>query len=832
MRVAPCRAGLVVILSGFLAPLFGQSDAGRPASLEKNARALLEARCFACHGESRMSGLDMRDSETLRKGGSRGPAVVPGNAGQSLLYQAVRRDGALQMPPGGEALTAPEILLLRDWINAGARWDATAGPGPTAAPSWWSFRKPERPAVPAVKTADRVRNPIDAFVLARLEEKQLRPAPPADRRTLIRRAFLDLHGLPPTPEQVEAFVTDPSPDAYEQWIDRLLESPRYGERWGRYWLDLVRYADTSGFETDHFYVNAWRYRDYVIESFNNDKPYDIFIQEQVAADEIWGTNVELEGTLRLPKEKEINVKRRIGTSLFTLGAFPIEYTYYGDQYRAEWAADAVDTVGAAFLGLTVACARCHDHKFDPVSQREYYSMSALFYGSEEREIPLVSLFDVQTNTRNFPLLNQAQILKRMARRGGRSSRGEADEEGAGKEGAGTASQQNADSKKQPPQQQAKAGQDKQEDDGDAPNRGAMAAADRAAMLQQLGEAYLRAPERYPTANVLGHEEIVPDAHILIKGDFKSKGEKVKPGVLSALNPALPINEPEDVLFVPRRRKALALWLTSPDQPLVSRVMVNRIWQGHFGQGIVRTPNDFGRQGERPTHPELLDWLAVEFMERGWSMKQMHRLIMLSNAYRQSSVADAENLEKDPDNHLVGRMNRKRLDADSLRDSILAVAGVLNLKMGGVGVIPSLTREEILAARMPHLWPANPDPAEHRRRSIYLQMKRSFALPMLQIFDAPDTATSCARRETSTVAPQALALMNSEFTSEQAKQFAGRIREQAGDDPDAAIEAGLRMAFGRLPTPEERQTVLDYLDRNSLERLCLLIFNMNEFLYVD
>jgi hypothetical protein len=261
-------------------------------------------------------------------------------------------------------------------------------------------------------------------------------------------------------------------------------------------------------------------------------------------------------------------------------------------------------------------------------------------------------------------------------------------------------------------------------------------------------------------------------------------------------------------------------------------MVNRIWQGHFGEGIVRTPNDFGRQGEPPTHPELLDWLAVEFMERGWSIKEMHRLIMLSNTYRQSSVADEDNLEKDPDNHLIGRMNRRRLDADAVRDSILAVAGVLNTKMGGVGVIPPLTREEILAARMPQLWPANPDPAEHRRRSIYLQMKRSLTLPMLQIFDAPDTATSCARRETSTVAPQALALMNSEFTSKQAEHFAARIRDQAGNNPEASVEAGWKMAFGRAPTAEEQRTVLDYLQRNSLERLCLLMFNMNEFLYVD
>jgi uncharacterized protein DUF1553 len=325
---------------------------------------------------------------------------------------------------------------------------------------------------------------------------------------------------------------------------------------------------------------------------------------------------------------------------------------------------------------------------------------------------------------------------------------------------------------------------------------------------------------------------VPDTHILVRGDFKKKGEKVEPGFLSALNPGPEIREPKDALFVPRRRKALAQWLTSPDQPLVARVMVNRIWQGHFGAGIVRTPNDFGRQGDPPTHPELLDWLAVEFAERGWSIKQMHRLIMLSNTYRASSVAGEESLRKDPENHYLSHMNRHRLDGDAIRDTILAVAGTLNLKMGGVGVIPPLTREEILAARMPQLWPANPDPAEHTRRSIYLQMKRSLTLPMLQIFDAPDTAMSCPRRESSTVAPQALALMNGEFSVAQAAKFAARMKKLAGENPEAQVEAGWRQAFGRPPGAAELQTALDYLRRNSLERLALLMFNMSEFIYVD
>ena len=747
----------------------------------KDASSIVQAKCIACHGATRMSDLDLRTSASMLKGGKRGPAVVPGDAEASLLYKAVKRDGELQMPPGKAPLTAAELAVIREWINAGARVEARKD---TSVSTWWSFRKPVRPSVPAVKNA--AANPIDAFVLAKLEEKGLHAAAAADRITLARRAYFDLHGLPPTPEQVDEFVNDQSTNAYEKLVDRLLASPRYGERWGRYWLDLVRYADTSGFETDHFYITAWRYRDYVIRSFNTDKPYNVFVQEQIAADELWSMSTDLEGTSTLPKEKEENVNRRIGTALFTLGAFPIEYTYYGDQYRAEWQAEAVDTVGSAFLGLTVGCARCHDHKFDAISQRDYYRMSALFAGSVEREVPLGSLFDVQTASRNFPLLAQAEAYKRMAR-GSRGRRGGGSE---------------------PPDPQ------------------------RAALLQKLAEAYLRAPERYPSANVLAHEEIVPDTHILIKGEWKNKGEKIEPGFLSALNPGPPIDEPKGYLFVPQRRKALALWLTSPDQPLLARVMVNRIWQGHFGQGIVRTPNDFGRQGELPTHPELLDWLAVEFADRGWSIKQMHRLIMLSNTYRSSSVSDEQSLRKDPENLYLSRMNRRRLDGDSIRDTVLAVAGTLNLKMGGVGIIPPLSKEEIQAARMPDLWPAHPDPAEHNRRSIYLQMKRSLTLPMLQIFDAPDSAASCPRRETSTVAPQALAMMNSGFSMTQAEHLAGRVRKQAGENPEASVDLGWRLAFGRLPTAEERETALNYLRRNSLQRLCLLMFNMSEFIYVD
>lgn len=680
------------------------------------------------------------------------------------------------MPPGDAALSDEEIGTLVRWIDAGARWvDSAAEVGDA---TWWSFRKPERPRVPDTAASDWIRTPIDAFVLAALEERDLVPAPPAAPARLVRRVYFDLHGLPPPPEEVEKFARDPSEAAYRALIDRLLESKRYGERWGRYWLDLVRYADTSGFETDHFYTTAWRYRDYVIESFNADKPYTTFVQEQIAADELWPTDMDLEGTLELPPDKRENAYRRIGTSLFTLGAFPVEYTYYGDLYRAEWRAEAVDTIGAAFLGLTLECARCHDHKSDPVSQRDYYRLAAFFAGSVEGEIPLVSLFDVQTSTRAFPLLEQARILKRMAKRKG----------------------------------------------------GDVSADERRKMLERLGEAYLRAPEPYASAKVLVHAESVPETYVLAHGDFRRKGDRVDPGFPAAIPVRGSVEAPVGLAL--RRRASLARWLTAADHPLLGRVMVNRIWQHHFGRGLVASPNDFGRQGDRPSHPELLDWLAVEFAARGWSVKEMHRLLMLSSAYRSSSLATREQLDTDPENRYLARMSRRRLDADAIRDSILAVSGRLNLKMGGVGVIPSLTAAEILAARTPRMWPANPDRAERARRSVYLQAKRSMAVPMLQVFDAPDTARSCARRETSTVAPQALAMMNSGFVLEQADAFAERIRELAGDDPGKQVEVAWRLALGRAPVVAELPTASGYLERNSLADFCLMLFNMNEFVYVD
>jgi hypothetical protein len=705
-------------------------------SVEAQARAILAEKCLSCHGAARMSGLRLDSRAGILAGGTRGPAAVPGKASESLLYQAVVRDGKLQMPPGPNALPTEQAAILRTWIDAGLAYSET----PTAPqPTWWSFVKPVRGSIRS----------IDEHMTRRTEQ--------ADRRTLIRRVTFDLTGLPPDPKDVEAFVNDPDPGAYGKLIDRLLASPHYGERWGRLWLDVVRYADTAGYETDALFANAWRYRDYVIRSFNEDKPYDVFIQEQIAADEIWPDNLDLDGTYEIPESKRKNLERRMGTTLYTLGAQPVEYSFFGDQYRAEWQSECVNVTGNAFLGLSLQCARCHDHKFDPISQRDYYRLSAMFAGSEDREVPIVSQMRIYEFTRSQTRVWALDELKKKY---------------------------NA--------------LDKDDKDG------------RETVLRQIGEAYLRAPMIYDKANLLAHTAPVPDTYVLPRGDSMQKGPVVKPGVPAVFGPGPEIAEPESPWFIPRRRAALAKWIGSRENPLAARVLVNRIWQGHFGKGLVATPNDFGRQGNRPSDQQLLDWLAVEFMEHNWSMKYMHRLIMNSTLYR-------------------ARRSATRLDAESIRDSVLSVSGALNSKMYGQPVVAKLASDEREAMRDLSMWPVTADAAEHDRRSVYLFVKRAFRLPMLDTFDAPDTAESCPRRETSTVAPQALALMNSEWMERQARRFAARL----GKTDDAVGEAW-RIALGRAPEAEERARAEDFLHRNGNElwRLCLLMFNMSEFLYVN
>jgi hypothetical protein len=810
---------------------------------DTDARAVLQARCQSCHGASRLSDLDLRTRESALKGGRRGPALVPGKPEQSLLYRVVSGAEALKMPPGREPLPREEIDALAAWIRAGAQWPAA--PPQTAVSSWWSFRKLERPPVPAPRDL----NPIDAFINAGLAAKRLTAAPAASRQTLIRRAYFDLVGLPPPPERVERFVGDPAPDAWAKLVDELLASPQYGERWGRHWLDVVRYADSGGYETDIYYRNAWRYRDYVIKSFNDDKPYDRFVQEQIAGDEMWPDNLDLDGTYEISKQKQAHLEARVGTGLFALGPEVHESNMDFRKLQYEKLTDWVDTAGAAFLGLTFGCARCHDHKFDPISQRDYYRLQAVFAFSQEMDIPVVHRMSIRDHGQHYPRvvavaeartafrLHEEKIRKRLIEE--RKKQFSAEEVAAyeTKDAARTAEQKALAAKVAEAVAAIKLDKEMTAEEAEASRK----------LREAIGKAVLEVPERdaqrtpwdglmdIPSATVLGHREpeLVPETRIYFRGDLGSQKEIVHAGLPAFLGGGDISSEDCAGRCIPLARKQLALWLTSPAHPLTSRVMINRIWQGHFGRGIVSTPNDFGRQGQAPVYPELLDWLASEFVARGWSVKAMHRLIMTSDAYqRDSRFAEEANRRADPDNLFLWRMNRRRLEGEALWDAMHAAAGTLNLKAAGPPVAPPLAQDEISGMGAAWQWPVSADPAEHNRRGVYLLVRRNFPYPMFEAFDAPVNAVSCPQRDVSSVAPQALWFLNNRVAFEQAQQFAGRLRRSAPDRPADQVESAWKLALGRAPSAQEKEEGVGLISRLSLEKFCLALFNLSEFSFVD
>ena len=772
---------------------------------------------------------------------------MPGYPEESLLLQAVLQEkDELRMPMGKPPLTNREVETLTDWIREGARWPGEAA-RTTAKEEmkWWAYIPPRK--VPPPTDAA---NPIDAFVAAKLDEKRLEPVPPAGRRTLIRRAFIDLHGLPPSAAEVESFANDDDPQAFAKLVDKLLESPRYGERWGRHWLDVVRYADTGGFETDLYFPNAWRYRDYVIKSFNEDKPYDRFVQEQIAGDEIWPDDLELRGSYHLTPDKLEHLEARIGTGMYTIGPLYHEAALDGRQLRYEWLTDAVDTTGAVFLGLTLGCARCHDHKFDPITQRDYHRMMAVFAGSEPKEVPAVNQSSQLSYYGGYPSLVKAEEYKDAIRRLDRAVLKRVEDKFLSQFPAETLDAYRVPEDERTPEQRERAATLeralteaglKKNPTGKEPELEYTPRErdDRERLLYELGKAALRARLVRRTASVLAHSEIPRPVHMTSTGDYRSAGERVYAGFPAVLTGGQEVDateEPDAPASVAQHRKALANWLTNPSHPLTARVMVNRIWQGHFGRGIVATPNDFGHQSDPPTHQELLDWLAVEFVEQGGSVKAMHRLMMLSDAYQRASVPHDGNAAIDPRNRYLWRMNRRRLDAETLRDNVLAVSGALNTKMGGRPVVPPLSAEEMRGMWSKAQWPVSLDPEEHKRRSVYLYVKRSFPYPFLTIFDAPDTSVSCSRRDVTTVAPQALALLNSEFMLSQAAVLAERVRKESGAETGDQISGLWRLALGRAPDPHEKQRLSNlhegFSEDNALTQLALLALNLNEFLYVD
>jgi hypothetical protein len=624
------------------------------------------------------------------------------------------------------------------------RWAVAA---PAGAQKPWAFepvKQVEPPADPSGASA----NPIDRFVRAKLRQRGLGPAGPADKATLMRRVTFDLIGLPPTPEEVGAFLADNSPDAFAKAVDRLLASPHYGEHWGRHWLDVVRYGDTGGFEADHLYPNAWRFRDYVIRSLNSDKPFDRFIQEQVAGDELW------------PDDPDA----ALATGLYCVGPVLEESAMVPNQLEYEWLTDAADTTGAAFLGLTFACARCHDHKYDPLTQQDYFAMQAVFAASDRPFPGKVRLLRIKGLN---GLLSDAPVPKELM---------------------------------------------------DDP-RCTLRTDDKAA------------PQLFHR-----HEPVT--VHRLRRGELNKPREEVGPAVPAAL---LPAGRAPDFARVPpmKRRAALARWLASPDNPLTARVIVNRVWGWHFGQAIVRTPGDFGAQGEPPTHPELLDWLARDFVEHGWGLKRLHRLILLSSTYRMSSRAEGRGLEADPEDRLLWHFPRRRLEGEAIRDALLACAGTLNPKPGGPPVVPPLGTQELAGLfDAKGKWPVTKDAAEHTRRSAYLVVRRTFAYPLFAAFDPPEVMTSCPQRPRTVVPAQALTLLNSPLAREQSAAFARRLLTECGDRPADAVARAWRLAFGRPPTAAEAERAVAFLRHRSgppqaaLADLCLALFNANEFIYVD
>jgi hypothetical protein len=776
--------------------------------------------------------LSLTSRAAALRGGEHGPVLVSGKPAESLLLKAVSHTGDLKMPPKGK-LAAAQIDVLTKWIEMGAPWPAgeirPAGPPPVdeQARNFWSFRPVGRPSVPAVKRADWVKTPVDAFILAKLEAAGLAPAPPAPKTVLLRRIYYDLTGLPPSPDEVDAFLKDDSPDAYERLVDRLLASPHYGERWARHWLDLVRYAETNGYEFDTAKPHVWRYRDYVISSFNADKPYDRFVKEQLAGDEL----------------DTVTPETLVATGYYRLGAWD---SGAPDRLQATYDEldDVLSTTGQVLLGLTVQCARCHDHKMDPFPQKDYYRLLA-FIHNVQRYNPRGAVRPISDKTDTELQKQEIAAYKERLVEVARQIKAIEDSLRPHLSGG-------------------------EKDDFEHPERRPdilgkhvpdhVTAEDYERYLDRHREqAELERKQPTGIAQALVVSEAgaaASETFLLVRGDPRSRGSKVEPGFPSVLTTKAPvIRVPAVGAKTTGRRRILAEWITGPDNPLTARVMANRIWQYHFGRGIVRSASDFGYHGTPPTHAELLDWLAAEFVTptwasggrkpsvgAEWTLKRMHRLIVTSNAYRMSSRPDVTAAAKDPENDLFWRFDLRRLSAEEVRDSVLAVSGNLNRKMGGPSIYPAIQREVLHGQSMPGIgWRQSP-PEEAARRSVYVHIKRSLPVPFLNVFDSADPDASCPARFTTTQPTQALAMLNGEFLNAQAKVFADDVRKAAGDEPEAQVRLVLRRVSQREPTAKEIERGVAFMTRlreerkrsaiDALRDFCLLALNLNEFVYLD
>jgi mono/diheme cytochrome c family protein len=830
-----------LVLCCLFAGLVLASDTPKTATPEQVAfyeteiRPILTSHCLKCHGaeEKIKGGLNLTNRAEILKGGDTGPAFDEKKPKESILLKAIHfKDEHLQMPPKGKLADA-EIAKLEKWVTAGLAMPADKKPAASGhakggvvteeAKKYWAYQPVKKPAVPAGSAA----NPIDRFLNVALQAKGLTPNPQADKVALVRRLYYDLTGLPPTPEQVDEFVKDTSPKAYEQLVDRLLASPHYGEKWGRHWLDLVRYAESNGYERDGPKPNAWRFRDYVIKSFNEDKPYDRFLKEQIAGDELWPSDTDA----------------IIATGFYRLGTWDDEPAdpklALFDGYD-----DLVATAGQAFLATTFNCARCHDHKVDPIPAADYYRMVAFF-----RDVRPFS--ETRSVTSKF---NSTDITPLERRKVYEAKLKERDAE-VEKLKATMKPIEDAAIKKMPPKDQLAVDDGKRDEivrkvpqflEGEAKTK-------YQEMRRKLNELTRMPLPPRDIALSVNHCDVKPaTTFVMIRGNPNTPGkDEIKPGFPAVLGlPTPEIPEPAPGAKSSGRRTVLANWLASPSNPFTARVFVNRVWQHHFGKGIVATPNDFGKLGEKPSHPELLDWLAATFVEGGWKLKPLHKRILMSDAYKRSSAGNEAALKVDPTNTLLWRFSMRRLNAEEVRDSMLAVSGSLDLKQFGPSVYPKIPDEILagqsvpgdnwLASRGGGYDPKNPDAGN--RRTIYVCVKRSLQVPVMANHDQADTDSSCPVRYTTTVPTQALGMMNGEFANERATAFAERLTKEFGDDLPKKIAKAIRLTTGRVPSEKEIANDLAFLNdlqtkhglspAKALQQYCLLALNANEFVYVD
>ena len=722
-------------------------------------------------------------------------------------------------------------------------------PEPTWTPEQrrhWAFVPPTRPEAPAVANKGWARNPIDAFILRPIEDAGLAPSAEATRSTLIRRLRFDLTGLPPSPEEVEAFEADPSPDAYDRLVDRLLASPEYGERWARHWLDLARFAESDGFKSDKARPDAWRYRDWVVKALNADLPYDRFLALQLAGDEV------------APGDPDAF----IATGFHR--AFPFEDNNMVPGLNAQLMLDDLtDTTASVVLGLTVACARCHDHKYDPISQKDYYRVQALFGATKVEDARVIA--PAEDRAMHAALLAEHEGRLDIARREVEAIERPHAAEVLGPKLAKLPAEVReafeADPDSRTPRQEDLLRKNAKAMAIDPKKMAAALPPDARPAWQARRAAMdaIAADAPAPLASATGMTDTGPTAPPVFlrqKGNFARPGDVVEPGFLSVLSD-VPSPAPEPTASTTGRRRALAEWVARPENPLTARVIVNRLWQGHFGRGIVATSSDFGTQGAAPSHPELLDWLATDLVARGWSLKAIHRLMVTSAAYRQSSLAAARTIEADPDNLLFSRMSRRRLEGEAVRDALLSVAGKLDHRVGGPSVFPDLPP----GVEAKGGWPRSASAADRDRRSLYVFSKRNLKYPLFDAFDVPDTNLTCPERVVSVNAPQALMLLNSGLVLDHARALAGRVYAATPDraDLDALADQSFRLALTRPPTAAEHARAVAFLrdqparisgsddapdlpdpmpegptpaQASALVDFCHALLNLNEFVFVD